>query len=208
MVDMATCGKTPQKTPQKLGFRKLLPGCFHTSGNACGCMVWCSSAFYTCLPYLKSLQLGCNDLSHLIIPPPGFTAPMVGPSCATHLLSCLEKACLDVVPYILSGSIGYTCRHTHVQVENLLEVISPLRIFQLPNFKTGHELALGFWWHIKPHVAYKKLMLQGCFLARDNFHTCDKSAHCSGEKDEDYLRGCIYLLVCDEMAVTFLTFNI
>ena len=86
-----------------------------------------------------------------------------------------------------------------MQVENLLEVISPLRVFQLPNFKTvtGHKLALGFWWHIKPHVAYKKLMLQGYFLARDNFHICDRSAHCSAEKDEVYLRGCISNYYCD-----------
>ena len=97
----------------------------------------------------------------------------------------------DVVPYILSGSIGYTCRRTHMQVENLLEVISTMRIYQLPSFWTVHELALGFRWHIKPHVAYKKLMLQGYFLARDTFHICNKSAHCSAEKDEVYLRGCI-----------------
>ena len=35
---------------------------------------------------------------------------------------------------------------------------------------------LGFWWHISPHVAYKKLMLQGYFLARDHFYICDKFA--------------------------------
>ena len=91
-----------------------------------------------------------------------------------------------------------------MQVENILEVISPLRIFQLPNFKTGHELALGFWWHIKPHVAYKKLMLQGYLPSRDNFHICDKFAHFSVEKDEVYLCGCISQLVHDEMAVKFL----
>ena len=32
-------------------------------------------------------------------------------------------------------------------------------------------------------------MLQGYFLARDNFHISDKFAHCSGEKDEVYLYG-------------------
>ena len=32
-----------------------------------------------------------------------------------------------------AGSIRYTCWHTHMQVENL-EVISPLRVCQLPNF--------------------------------------------------------------------------
>ena len=35
----------------------------------------------------------------MFIPPPGLTTPTVGPCCATHLLSCLEKACLEVVPY-------------------------------------------------------------------------------------------------------------
>ena len=57
---------------------------------------------------------------------------------------------------------------------------------------------------IKPHVTYKKLMLQGYFLARDNFHICDKFAHCSGENDEVYLRDCISRLERDEMAVMFL----
>ena len=46
-------------------------------------------------------------------------------------------------------------------------------VFKLPNFKTRDELALGFWWHISPHIAYKKLMLQGYFLARDHFYICE-----------------------------------
>ena len=41
------------------------------------------------------------------------------------------------------------------------------------------------------------MMLQGYCLARDNFHISDKFAHCSGEKDEVYLHGCISRLVCD-----------
>ena len=48
--------------------------------------------------------------------------PMVWPSCAIHLLSCLEQSSLDVVPAILSGPISYTCRCAHMQVEDLLEM--------------------------------------------------------------------------------------
>ena len=44
-----------------------------------------------------------------------------------------------------------------------------MRVFKLPNFKARDELVLGFWWHINPHIPYKKLMLQGYFLARDHF---------------------------------------
>ena len=76
-----------------------------------------------------------------------------------------------------------------------------LRVLKLPNFKTRGELALGIWWHVNPHVAYKKLMLQGYFLARDHF---DKFAHGPTEKDEVSLRGCVSRLVRDEIAVTFL----
>ena len=47
-------------------------------------------------------------------------------------------------------------------------------------------------------------MLQDYFLAWDNLHISDKFAHCSWEKDEVYLRGCISSLVRDYMAVTFL----
>ena len=49
--------------------------------------------------------------------------PMVWPSCATHLLRCLEQSGLDVIPDILSGPISYTCRCSHMQVEELLEMI-------------------------------------------------------------------------------------
>ena len=70
--------------------------------------------------------------------------PTVEPSCATHLLSCLKQASLDVVPDILSSSINYTCRSTHMQVEDLLEMIARLRVFKLPNFKARDELALVF----------------------------------------------------------------
>ena len=100
--------------------------------------------------------------------------PTVGPNCATHLLSCLEQASLDIVPDILSGSISYTCRHTHMQVKDFLEMIVCLRVFKLLNFKRRGELALGFWFHISPHVDYKKLMLQGYLIARDHFYICDK----------------------------------
>ena len=89
-------------------------------------------------------------------------ANTVGPSCAT-LLSCLEQACLDVVQDILSGSISYTYRYTHMQVEDLLEMTAHLKVFKLP-FKTRGELALGFWGHINLHVAYNKLMFEGYFL--------------------------------------------
>ena len=119
-----------------------------------------------------------------------------------HLLSCLEQASLDVVPDILSGSIGYSCRCTQLPVEDLLEMVACLRIFKLPNFKARNELALGFWWHISTHVAYKKLMLQDCFLARDHFYICDKFAPGSTEKDEVYLHDYVSQLVHNEMAVT------
>ena len=83
-------------------------------------------------------------------------------------------------------------------------MIAHLRVFKLPNFEARGELALGFWWHINPHVTYKKLMLQGYFLARDHLYICDKFAHGSMEKDEVYLCGYVFRLVSDEMAVTFL----
>ena len=38
-------------------------------------------------------------------------------------------------------------------------MIARQRVFKFPNFKVRGELALGFWWHASPHVAYKKLML-------------------------------------------------
>ena len=82
-----------------------------------------------------------------------------------------------------------------------LEMIARLRVFKLPNFKARGELALGFWWHINPHVAYKKQMLQGYFLARDHFYICDKFAHGLTEKDEVYLRGYVSRLVRDENAL-------
>ena len=47
---------------------------------------------------------------------------------------------------------------------------------------------LVFWWHINPHVAYKKLMLQGYFLIRDHIYICDKFVHGPTEKDEDILK--------------------
>ena len=81
---------------------------------------------------------------------------------------------------------------------------APLRVFKLPNFDVRGELALGFWWHISPHVAYKKLMLQGFFLTRVHLYIFDKFAHGPTEKNEVYLRSYVSLLVGDEMAVMFL----
>ena len=130
--------------------------------------------------------------------------PTVGPSCVRHLLTCLKQSSLDVVPDILSSHIKNTCRRAHMQVEDLLEMIAHLRVFKLPNFEARGELALGFCWHINPHVAYKKLMLQRYFLARDHFYICDKFAHGLREKDEVYLGGYVSRLVYDEMAVMFL----
>ena len=63
---------------------------------------------------------------------------------------------------------------------------------------------LGFWWHINPHVAHKKLMLQSYFLARDHFYICDKFAYGPTEKDEVCLRGYVSKLISAEMAVMFL----
>ena len=128
--------------------------------------------------------------------------PTVGSSCALHLLSYLEQSSFDVAPDILSTSspISYTCRRAHMQVEDLLEMAARLRVFKLPNFEARVELALGFWWHINLQVAYKKLMLQSYFLARDHFYICDKFAHSPTEKDEVYLRGYVSRLVCDEMS--------
>ena len=59
-----------------------------------------------------------------------------------------------------------------------------MRVFKLPNFKAWGELALGFWWHINPHIVYKKQMLQGYFLARDHFYIYDMLGHGPTEKDE------------------------
>ena len=104
----------------------------------------------------------------------------------------------------ISSVISYTCRCTHMWIEDLLEMFASLRVFKLSNFKARGELALGFRWHISPHVAYKRLMLQGYFLARDHFYICDKFAHGLQKKDEVCLCGHVSRLVRDEMAVTFL----
>ena len=70
---------------------------------------------------------------------------------------------------------------------------------------------LGFWWHINPHTAYKKQMVQGYFLAKDHFYICDsvcmvlwKWMHGPMEKDEVCLHSYLSGLVCDEMDVMFL----
>ena len=86
-----------------------------------------------------------------------------------------------------------------MQVEDFLEMIACLKVFKLPNFEARGELALGFWWHINPHVAYKKLMLQSYFLTRDHFYICDKFVHGPTEKNEVYLHGYVSRLVRDEM---------
>ena len=88
--------------------------------------------------------------------------------------------------------------------EDLLEMITCLRVFKLPNFEARGKLALRFWWYINPHVADKKLMLQSYFLARDHFYICDKFAHGPTQKDEVYLRDYVSRLVRDEMSVMFL----
>ena len=77
-------------------------------------------------------------------------------------------------------------------------------VSKLPNFEARGEIALGFWWHINPRVAYKKLMLQSYFLARNHFYISDKFMHGPTEKDEVYLRGYVSRPVRDEMAVTLL----
>ena len=107
-----------------------------------------------------------------------------------------------VVPDILSSSISYSCRCTHTPVEDLLEMIACLKVFKILNFNARDELALGFWWHINTQVAYKKLMLQGCFLARDHFYIRVKFAHGPTEKDEVYLHDYVSRLGHNEMAVT------
>ena len=77
---------------------------------------------FTSLPDLESLPLGSNGLFHMLTPPPGFTTPVIGLSCATQH-SCLEQSSLDVAPDILIGSISHTCRRTHMRVEDL-EIIA------------------------------------------------------------------------------------
>ena len=79
-----------------------------------------------------------------------------------------------------------------------------MMVFKLPNLKARDELELGFWWHINSHIAYKKLMLQGYFLAMFNFYNGDKFVHGPMEKDEVYLHGYLSRLVYVEMAVSFL----
>ena len=65
------------------------------------------------------------------------------------------------------------------------------------------NLRLDFGAH-QSLYAYKKLILQGYFLARDHFYVCDKFLHGPMENDEVYLHGYVSGLLHDEMAVTFL----
>ena len=44
------------------------------------------------------------------------------------------------------------------------------------------------------HVAYKKLMLQDYFLARDHFYICDKFAY--GPMEKDGLSEWLHFLTC------------
>ena len=143
------------------------------------------------IPGLESFPLASNGLFHVLI-----LLKRWGPSCTIHLLSCLEQASLDVIPDVLSGSISYTCKRTHMQVEDLLEMTACLRVFKLPNFKARGELVIEFWWHINPHVTYKKLMLLGYFLARDYFYICDKFRHGPMEKDDQSLYAWLCFQTC------------
>ena len=77
-------------------------------------------------------------------------------------------------------------------------------VFNLPNFSTRGKIALGIWWHINPHGAYRKLMLHGYFLARDHFHIWQV---CTWSYRKRWsLSAWLHFpwLVCDTMAVTFL----
>ena len=71
---------------------------------------------------LKAFPVGSNGFFLVLTLPPGFKIPMIGLSCVTQL-SCLELSNLDVVTDMLSGSISYTCRCTHMKVEDL-EIIA------------------------------------------------------------------------------------
>ena len=65
------------------------------------------------LQALRTFPLAAMAFLHVLTPPPGFKMPMIGPSCVTQL-SCLEQSSLDVATDILSGSISYTFRCTHM----------------------------------------------------------------------------------------------
>ena len=168
------------------------------SGISFGCIVWCPSAF-TNLPGLESFPLGSNGLFHVFIPPPGFTTPTVWPSCATHLLSCLEQSSLDVVPDILSGPIRYTCRCAHMLVEDLLEMIACLRVFQI----RGVNLRLDFG-GTSVLMSLQEADVERYFLARDHFYICDKFCAWSYGTGWSLSAWLCSQLARDEMAVTFL----
>ena len=123
----------------------------------------------------------------MLTPPPGFTTPTIWRSCATQL-SCLEQSSLDVQISTVTASAppadALTCK---LKTWKYLLV----RVFKLPNFKARGEL--GFWWHINPCIPYKKLMLQGYFLARDHFL-----------RMKSICKATFPRLVCDEMAVIVL----
>ena len=116
-----------------VGFLTSMVHCI--SGIAFGCIAWCPSAF-TSLPGLESFPFGSNGLFHVFIPPPGFTTPTVGPSCAIHLL-------------VLSSPVLFSSRYPQwphqlqvdMQVEDLLEMIARLRVFKLTNFEARGKRA-------------------------------------------------------------------
>ena len=70
------------------------------------------------------------------------------------------------------------------QISSVAASATPADSLTCENFKARDEHALEFCWHINPFVAYKKMMLQGYFLVRDQFYTCDKLAHGPTEKNE------------------------
>ena len=105
-------------------------------------------------------------------------------------------------PDILGGAISCTCRCAHMQ-EDLLEMIAHLRLFKLPNFEVRGELALGFRWHINPHVAYKKLCCRATSSTGITF-TSVTSLHMVLWKRIVYLHGYVSRLVRDELASLFL----
>ena len=168
------------------------------SGISSGCIVWCPSAL-PAYQALKAFRLAAMDFSTCSFHYQVSRCQRCG-RVAPHT-SCLEQYSLDV-PDILSGPISYTYWYAHMQVEDR-EMIACLRFFKLPNFEARGELKRGFWWHINPHVAYKKLMLWSYCLARDHLHLWQVCAW-SYIKRWSHLCGYISPLVRVEMAVTFL----
>ena len=90
----------------------LLASMLHcTSGNAFGCMVCCSSAF-TSLPCLVSLPHGCNDLFHMLIPPPSFRRQRWG-LVVPHTSSVVLRRPVLMLFDISSVAASGTPAHSH-----------------------------------------------------------------------------------------------